>query len=476
MNVLIVDKNAEDRELLRSALEHHGCAVIEAIDGLEGLDCAIHQQPDIIVSNTLMPHLDGFQLLWALKSDPKLTSIPFLFYSDTYAGQQEEKLAQSIGAGAFIVKKDGPEKVWERANEILLSGKTYQETSGCPDIQKNVGKYLWDYARINATKLHEKVRELEEAMTQRKKHEEELRILNEELALRIAELQQAVEAVREKEQEIGAIFEVAPFAMLLLDGERKVRRANTAACSFTDISAEDMIGRKGGAALRCIHALNSSDGCGFGPSCRQCALRLNIIDTFETGKSYYGVEVSLPLSNNHHNIAMTFLISTTRVTVENQNMVILGIQDITGQKQPEKQLRQTRKMESAGFIAGKKTILLAEDDESVRNMAMALLQYFGYEVITAIDGEDAIAKYKEHAGKIHLLLFDLVMPQKTGKEAYDEIRKLQPDIKVMFTSGYIQEIAKEKILADPHAAFILKPYLPTFFMQKVQNILDEAKP
>jgi len=85
-------------------------------------------------------------------------------------------------------------------------------------------------------------------------------------------------------------------------------------------------------------------------------------------------------------------------------------------------------------------------------------------------------KYKEHAGKIHLLLFDLVMPKKTGKEAYDEIRKLQPDIKVMFTSGYTQEIEKEKILADPHAAFILKPYLPTIFMQKVQNILDEAKP
>jgi len=137
---------------------------------------------------------------------------------------------------------------------------------------------------------------------------------------------------------------------------------------------------------------------------------------------------------------------------------------------------EMKELEVKSPNAGKETILLAEDDESVRNMAMALLQHFGYEVITAIDGEDAVMKYKEHAEKIHLLLFDLVMPKMTGNEAYNEIKKLKPDIKVMFTSGYIQEIAKNKILADPNAAFILKPYLPTIFMQKVQSILDKAKP
>src|SRR5512137_2172955 len=93
MNILIVEDNANDRRLLRFTLEHHGCTVIEARDGREGLDLAIRHKPDIIVSDALMPHMDGFQLLRTLKADPRLKSIPFIFYSDTYTGEQEEKLA-----------------------------------------------------------------------------------------------------------------------------------------------------------------------------------------------------------------------------------------------------------------------------------------------------------------------------------------------------------------------------------------------
>ena len=85
---------------------------------------------------------------------------------------------------------------------------------------------------------------------------------------------------------------------------------------------------------------------------------------------------------------------------------------------------------------GTETILLAEDDEVVREIAIEILEDFGYEVIVAVDGEDAVQKYLENRKRIQLLLFDLIMPKKTGKEAYDEIRKVEPDIKVIFTSGY----------------------------------------
>ena len=104
MNVLIVEDNTDDRRLLRSTLEHHGCTVIEARDGEEGLDLASRHHPDVIVSDALMPRMDGFQLLHALKTDAHLKSIPFLFYSATYIGEQEEKLALSLGAEAFVVK------------------------------------------------------------------------------------------------------------------------------------------------------------------------------------------------------------------------------------------------------------------------------------------------------------------------------------------------------------------------------------
>ena len=506
MFVLIVDANSSNREMLRTVLEHHGGTVIEAVNGLDGLDCAIHHQPDIIVSNTLMPRMDGFQLLWALKSDPKLTSIPFLFYSDTYTGEQEVRLALSIGAESFIVKQDDPEEVWKCISTILLSGKRHKGAPFCPETEKTPEKHLWEYSRINATKLEGKILELEEAMIQRKKDAEELRILNARLTLEIAEHQRAEEIIREKEQAIAAIFEAAPFLLPLIDGERKLPGTNTFACSLTEISAANMADRQNGNAIGCLHPLDSPEGCGFGSRCQQCILGLNVIHTFETGQSHHGVEVSLPLSNRHHDKTITFLISTQKITIKTQDMVLLGIQDITAKKELEKRLSQTNKIESAGFPtgsisneinpppiiavetknetkkpevtppgAGKQTILLAEDDDSVRNMAMALLQHFGYEVIVAIDGEDAVIKYKKNAGKIHLLLFDLIMPKKTGNEAYDEIRKFKSDIKVMFASGNIQETTKRRIMENENATFIFKPYLPTVFLKKVRNALNETQ-
>src|SRR5208282_5998950 len=108
---------------------HHGCTVIEARDGEEGFDLAIRHHPDIIVSDALMPRMDGFQLLRALKSDPHLRSIPFLFYSATYTGEQEIKLALSLGADAFVVKPTEPEEFWEKTCAIMKASEARQGIS-----------------------------------------------------------------------------------------------------------------------------------------------------------------------------------------------------------------------------------------------------------------------------------------------------------------------------------------------------------
>ena len=120
MNVLIVEDNDNDRRLLRYTFEHHGCTVIEAKDGKEGLDLASVHRPDIIVSDALMPVMDGFQLLQALKSDQELRSIPFVFYSATYTGQNEAELALSLGAEAFMLKPKEPEELWEEGSDPEL--------------------------------------------------------------------------------------------------------------------------------------------------------------------------------------------------------------------------------------------------------------------------------------------------------------------------------------------------------------------
>ena len=89
---------------------------------------------------------------------------------------------------------------------------------------------------------------------------------------------------------------------------------------------------------------------------------------------------------------------------------------------------------------GAEVILVAEDEADVRNFTKSILDYFGYTVIEAADGEDAINKFIKDQDKIQLLVLDLVMPKKNGKEVYAEIKNIKRDIRVIFTSGYSEEV------------------------------------
>ncbi len=102
MKILIAEDNYEDRKLLRYFLEKRNNEVIDAADGQEGLDKASVYIPDLIISDTLMPRMDGFEFLRNLKKDPELRSIPFIFYSAVYTGDQEQDLALSLSVPGHI--------------------------------------------------------------------------------------------------------------------------------------------------------------------------------------------------------------------------------------------------------------------------------------------------------------------------------------------------------------------------------------
>jgi CheY-like chemotaxis protein len=196
VNVLIVEDSSSARKLLRYTFEHYGCTVLEAQDGEAGLDLAALHKPDIIISDALMPRMDGFQLLRALKTDPLLKSIPFIFYSSTYTGEKEAELALSLGADAFVAKPTEPAELWEKTVGIMNEREARLKDSVHQEIGESDEQYLREYSRIVATKLEEKVKELEDALELRIKAEEELRCLNAELEQRIAS---EVEKNREKD-------------------------------------------------------------------------------------------------------------------------------------------------------------------------------------------------------------------------------------------------------------------------------------
>lgn len=135
---------------------------------------------------------------------------------------------------------------------------------------------------------------------------------------------------------------------------------------------------------------------------------------------------------------------------------------------------EEKKMVEERPLGGTETILLAEDDETVRNLARLVLEGSGYNVIVANDGQDAVDKYKENRDNIRLLLFDIIMPRKTGKEAYDEIKSIKTDIKIIFLSGYAPDIIRQKALLDDNVMVTYKPISPNDLLKQVRGILDKA--
>lgn len=121
---------------------------------------------------------------------------------------------------------------------------------------------------------------------------------------------------------------------------------------------------------------------------------------------------------------------------------------------------------------GTETILLAEDNPVVRGLAKEVLTTSGYSVIEAINGEDAIQAFMEQKDKIDFMILDVVMPKKNGKEAFDEIRRICPDIKVLFMSGYTGDVVLDKGVHGDAANFISKPLSPQELLMKVREILD----
>ncbi len=121
---------------------------------------------------------------------------------------------------------------------------------------------------------------------------------------------------------------------------------------------------------------------------------------------------------------------------------------------------------------GTETLLLAEDDTDVRSLIKDILESYGYKVIDAADGEDALRLFHKNREDIRMAILDVVMPKKNGREVYEEIKRIVPDIKVLFMSGYTADIISEKGILKAGLDFISKPVSPKDLLKLVREILD----
>ncbi len=122
---------------------------------------------------------------------------------------------------------------------------------------------------------------------------------------------------------------------------------------------------------------------------------------------------------------------------------------------------------------GSETILVAEDDPGVRELVREVLGNAGYEVILAEDGQDAVEKFMANSDTVKLILMDIIMPKKSGMEAYREIRQLDADVKVLYSSGYTLDLIQRRDVFDEGTELIIKPVQPLELLQKVRDLLDK---
>jgi len=127
---------------------------------------------------------------------------------------------------------------------------------------------------------------------------------------------------------------------------------------------------------------------------------------------------------------------------------------------------------AAQSLAGKETILLVEDDPLVRGLALEILKSRGYSVLVAERPDAALEICRQHAGKINLVLTDVIMPGMNGREMADEILAMRPEVGVLFMSGYTDTAVMRNGNTGKFTSFLQKPFSPTVLGQKVREMLD----
>jgi CheY-like chemotaxis protein len=129
---------------------------------------------------------------------------------------------------------------------------------------------------------------------------------------------------------------------------------------------------------------------------------------------------------------------------------------------------------AATMPRGDETVLLVEDEPEVRDLAREILEGSGYHVLQACDAQDAVLMAERHAGPIHLLLTDVIMPRQSGRALVERLRPLRPEMQVLYMSGYTNEAIVRHGVLDPDTQFIQKPFTPAGLGHKVRAAIDGA--
>jgi len=150
------------------------------------------------------------------------------------------------------------------------------------------------------------------------------------------------EIILRNEKELNAMHENVPVFLLLMDEEQLIVKANKVVFDFAHHTIKEIMGVRGGEALRCLYSLDNTKGCGFGPNCKICGVRNTVLDTFKTGKPHYLAEAALPFKIDGKMTILDLSVNTVPLEVMGKRLVLVSIDNITKLKEAERELIQNK--------------------------------------------------------------------------------------------------------------------------------------
>jgi signal transduction histidine kinase len=535
--VLIVDDKDNNLYLLRVLLKGHGFLVDVAHNGREALEKALQDPPHLIISDLLMPEMDGYELLRRWKADERLRSIPFVVYTATYTEPKDGELALQLGADAFIVKPTEPEPFIQQVREVLDRVRANSPMVATPSAEEGVTLKL--YNEVLVSKLEHKCRQLEQHVAELKSTEAMLRaarvtaeratveaqkanrakdhflaVLSHELRTPLTPVLAAAQLLQrrpglstEVRESLEVIQRNAQLQARLIDdlldltriahGKLELNRKPMNICTIieraVEIAKPDIDARRlqfrvalkdpphrvngdpsrlqqvvwnlltnavkftpegGYVELRCErqdeHVIIevSDSGIGVEPQDKD-----RIFDAFEQGgramtRQFGGLGLGLAIAKRlvelHEGKISVYSEGMNRGSTFRVQLPLSKTELAEDAQESEKSLP-----------GRSRRILLVEDNGDTARMIRMLLEEFGYVVETAADVKQALKAVGP--GSFDLLLSDLGLPDGTGIELMQELRRRGNALKGIALSGYGQEEDIRRSKEAGFSAHLIKP-------------------
>jgi len=322
MNVLIVDDHEENRYLLQTMFKGNGHDVQEAANGAEALEKLRDGNVELIISDILMPVMDGFQLCRKVKTEEALCHIPFVIYTATYTGPQDEEFAMKIGADRFIQKPCEPDVFMKIVGELIDIAASRDNATMPPLLgEEEVFKL---YSERLVRKLEQKMLQAEREIQKRKEVEQTL---------------------KESEEKLRRITESAQDAIIMMDDQGKVSFWNEAAERIFGYSRQEMMRND-------MHNILT-------PQQYHGTYQKSISHFKETGQGPFIDKITELTGIKKGGTDFPMELSLSGVKIHGKWNAIGIIRDITDRKRVEaerkeleKKLQQSQRMEAIGTLAG----------------------------------------------------------------------------------------------------------------------------